>query len=58
MRRDVWFFLFMLGLAFFSWPILSIFKNSLILYLFIAWLVFIILIRVIELFSEREEGGS
>lgn len=58
MRRDIWFFLFALGLAFFGWPLLSIFKDSLIPYLFIIWLVFIALVGVAAMFPERKEGGS
>ena len=58
MRRDLWLFLFVLGAAFFSWPILSIVKDGLVLYLFIVWLVFIGLIRIAAIFSEKEESGS
>jgi hypothetical protein len=55
MRRDIWIFLFALGLMFFSWPLMSIFKGSLIPYLFIIWLVFIALICITAFFSERDE---
>jgi hypothetical protein len=55
MRRDIWIFLFVLGLMFFSWPLMSIFKGSLIPYLFISWLVFIALICITAIFSERDE---
>jgi len=43
-RRDLWLFIFALGLAFFTWPLLSIFRNSLVPALFIIWLAFIALI--------------
>jgi len=56
MRRDIWFFLFFLGLMFFSWPLMGIFKGSLIPYLFIIWFVFIALICITAIFSERDEG--
>ncbi len=58
MKRDVWIFLFVLGVLFFSWPIISIFKNNLVLSLFIIWLLFIVLIFVASIFSEREDGGG
>ncbi len=58
MRRDVWIFLFVLGALFFSWPIMSIFEGSLVLSLFVIWLVFIICIFITSIFSEREDGGG
>ena len=58
MRRDVWIFLLALGVLFFTWPIMSIFKDSLAIYLFVIWLVFILLILVASIFSQREDDGS
>lgn len=58
MRRDVWIFLLALGVLFFTWPIMSIFKDSLAIYLFVIWLVFILLILVTSIFSQREDDGS
>jgi hypothetical protein len=58
MRRDVWIFLFVLGALFFSWPIMSIFENSLVISLFIIWLLFIVCIFITSIFSEREDGGG
>jgi hypothetical protein len=58
MRRDVWIFLFVLGALFFSWPIMSIFENSLVLSLFVIWLLFIVCIFITSIFSEREDGGG
>jgi len=58
MRRDVWIFLLALGVLFFTWPIMSIFKDSLAIYLFVIWLVFILLILVTSVFSQREDDGS
>jgi hypothetical protein len=57
MRRDVWIFLFIPGALFFSWPIMSIFGNSLVFSLFIIWLV-IACIFITSVFSEREDGGG
>ncbi len=58
MRRDIWIFLFVLGVLFFSWPIMSIFQDSLVISLFIIWLVFIVFILVTSVFSKREDGGG
>lgn len=58
MRRDIWYFIFALGAILFTWPILSIFKDSLPAYFFIIWLVYIILVFVTAKFSEREDGGG
>ena len=58
MRREVWIFLFVLGVLFFSWPIMSIFEGSLVLSLFVIWLVFIVLIFITSILSEREDGGG
>lgn len=58
MRRDIWIFLIVIGILFFSWPIMSIFRDSLTTYLFVIWIIFIALIFVISLFSEREDGNG
>ena len=58
MRRDIWIFLIVIGILFFSWPIMSIFRDSLTIYLFVIWFIFIALIFVISLFSEREDGNG
>jgi len=58
LKRDIWILLFVVGLLFFSWPIMSIFRGSLATALFIIWLVFIALIFIIAHFSERENGGK
>jgi len=58
MKRDIWILLFVVGLLFFSWPILSIFKDSLATSLFIIWFVFIVFIIIIAHFPERQDGGK
>ena len=58
MRRDVWIFLLVLGVLLFSWPIMSIFKDSLVFYLFAIWLVFILIILITSIYSQREDGDS
>ncbi len=58
MRKDIWYFIFALGVLLFTWPILSIFKDSLPAYFFIIWIVYIIIIFVTSKSSEREDGGG
>jgi len=57
-RGDIWIFLIVIGILLFSWPIMSIFRDSLTTYLFVLWIVFIALIFVLSLFSEREDGNG
>ena len=47
-----------IGILFFSWPIMSIFRDSLTTYLFVIWIIFIGLIFVISQFSKREDGNG
>lgn len=58
MRRDVWIFLFAIGVMMFTWPIMSIFRDGLSVYLFVIWLVFILLIFIASIFPERKDGGG
>lgn len=58
MRRDFGIFLFSIGMVLFSWPIISIFKYGLAIFLFVIWLVFIALIYVATRFPEKEDGGG
>jgi hypothetical protein len=58
MRKDIWYFIFALGAILFTWPILSIFKDSLPAYLFIIWIVYIVIIFVMSKSSERQDGGG
>lgn len=58
MKRDIWGFLFCLGLVLFCGPFLNIFHNSLAYYLFIIWFVFIALTFLAVTFSERDNGGN
>jgi uncharacterized membrane protein len=58
MKRDIWIFLFVIGLLCFSWPVMSIFRHSLAASLFVVWFLFIALIFIIAHFSEREDGGK
>lgn len=58
MRKDIWYFLFALGVIFFTWPVLSIFRDNLPSYFFIIWLVYIILVYLTSKSSEGEDGGG
>lgn len=55
MRRDIWIFLFALGVLFFGWPIMTIFQDNLAVSLFVIWLAFIILLFIVSIVSERED---
>jgi hypothetical protein len=57
MKRDIWVFLFGLGVLLFNGPFLIIFHDSLTYYLFIIWFVFIGLIFLASNYSKREDGG-
>lgn len=43
-KKEIWIFIFIVGLLGINWPFLEIFHPNEIAYLFIFWLVFIILI--------------
>ena len=56
MRKDIWLFLFAIGILLFSWPLMSIFRDILPTYLFAIWFVFILLIFITSIISKREDG--
>jgi hypothetical protein len=58
MKRDIWLFLFTVGVLFFNWPIMSIFRSNLVIALFIVWAVFILLMAVTSFLSKRHDGGG
>jgi hypothetical protein len=58
MRKDIGIFLFLIGMVLFSWPLISIFKHGLAIYLFVMWLIFIAVIFVSTKFPEREDGSG
>ncbi len=57
MRRDIIIFLFSLGVLFFSWPIMTIFRDNMVAALFVIWFVFILLVFLTSTFSGREDGS-
>ena len=58
MKRDIWIFLFLLGILLFTWPVLTIFRDHLALYLFGSWALFIALIYLASLYARRGDGGN
>ncbi len=58
MKRDIWIFLFILGLLLFGWPLLTIFRDHLASYLFAAWAGFIMLVYLATVYDGRGNGGS
>jgi hypothetical protein len=58
MKRDVWVFLFFIGILLFTWPVMYLFRDSLQLYLFFAWPLFIVLIFLVVKSTNREDGGN
>jgi uncharacterized membrane protein len=58
MKRDIWIFLFILGLLLFCWPFLTIFRDSMASYLFAAWAAFIVLMYLATVYEDRGNGGG
>jgi len=59
MYTDIYIFIFILGILLFNWPLISIFKNSTIIYIFIAWFLFIFIIFISSYYTkdiENKEG--
>jgi hypothetical protein len=45
-KRELWFFIFLIGALLFNWPLLDIFSLSLEYYLFGVWGAFIVLVGI------------
>lgn len=45
-NKEVWPFLFLIGMLFFNWPFLDLFGSHLPYYLFATWALFILLIGI------------
>ncbi len=43
-NKDIWIFIFLLGMLGLNWPIIEIFHPNEIAYLFFFWIIFILLI--------------
>ncbi len=58
MAKDIGIFLFLLGIILFNWPIMSIFKYNLSIYLFLAWFVFIVLVFISTVVKKKGNDGG
>jgi hypothetical protein len=58
MRKEILIFIFSLGFLFFTWPVLSIFRDVMAVYLYAAWLAFILALFLIAKFSKSDDGGA
>jgi hypothetical protein len=57
MSRDIWIFLFALGVILFNWPLMSIFRYGISRYLFLAWFIFIALIFIATIYKRNKNNG-
>ena len=56
--KDIWIFLFSLGLILFGWPVISMFGQNLSIYLFSAWFIYICCIFIATRYTgKRDDGG-
>lgn len=51
-NTEIWVFIFILGLLGLNWPLLEIFHTTVVAYLFVFWVLFIILIA----FAARKDN--
>lgn len=58
MAKDIGIFLFFLGIILFNWPIMSIFKHHLSIYLFFAWFIFIVLVLISTAVKKNGNDGG
>ena len=58
MMRDIWISLFLFGIIFFNWPIISMFEHSISRYLFLAWFIFILLIFIASEYTKKSDNGG
>ena len=56
--KDIWLFLFSLGVIFFGWPIISMFGHNLALYFFSAWIIFIFIIFIATMSNKKGDKGG
>lgn len=56
--RDIWISLFIFGVIFFNWPIISLFEHNIAKYLFAAWFVFIVLVLLSVGYRKKDEYGG
>ncbi len=58
MMRDIWIFLFALGLILFGWPFMSMFSTNLVLYLFSTWFILIVVIFILSVYNKNGDNGG
>ena len=58
MIRDIWISLFLFGIIFSSWPIISMFEHGISKYLFLAWFIFILLIFIAAQYTKKSDNGG
>jgi len=56
--KDIWVFLFSLGIILFGWPIISMFGHDVSLYFFSAWFIFIFFIFIATLYKKEGDDGG
>ncbi len=57
MKREIWILLFVLGVLFFSWPLMTIFHENIVSALFVIWIAFILLVFLVSKYSGRKDGS-
>jgi LPXTG-motif cell wall-anchored protein len=55
MHKETWPFLFLLGVLFFNWPFIDLFKPNLPYYIFTAWGLFILVVGLLITFSKKKK---
>ncbi len=58
MKKEVWVFIFILGMVLFNWPFISIFRENFTIYPFIVWLCLIGVIFITTLLPEIKNRGE
>lgn len=58
MKRESWILLFAVGVILFGWPVISIFRYSLLKYLFLVWFIFIVLIFIAASHDNKGNNGG
>jgi hypothetical protein len=56
--RDIWISLFIFGVIFFNWPVISLFEHGIAKYLFAAWFLFIALVVIAVEYKKKNDNGG
>jgi hypothetical protein len=56
--RDIWISLFIFGIIFFNWPVISMFEHGISKYLFAAWFLFIALVVIAVEYKKKNNNGG